>query len=64
MARVKCKKCGASCCDCNGCATKNYINGICPLCQKKLNDAITTNKGVPELRESKITITANRLQST
>ena len=64
MAKVKCKSCGATCCRCSGCDPSKYVNNICPLCQKKLKDASTTNKGMPELRESEIVITGNRLQST
>lgn len=34
MAKVTCTKCGTKCCSCNGCNTKAYVNGLCPLCQQ------------------------------
>lgn len=59
MAKVKCKNCGATCCSCSGCKPSTYVNGLCPSCQKKINNVVTTNKGVSELRELEITATTN-----
>lgn len=33
--RVKCIKCGAECCSCNGCNVHAYVEGVCPKCQQE-----------------------------
>lgn len=53
MARAKCTKCGAECCTCWGCDPKQYVNGLCPKCQReKTNDAAIKTSGVQRLQQS------------
>lgn len=55
MAKVKCKKCGTTCCTCSGCNPKTYIDGLCPLCQKlernAANSKITRVSGLPDTKK-------------
>lgn len=55
MAKIKCKKCGDTCCDCLGCNTKTYIDGICPSCIKKEKNANSADNGVSGVQESEKT---------
>jgi len=53
MPRKKiCKICKAKCCTCEGCNPDSYVDGICPVCQKKSNNAISSDKGMQELQQS------------
>lgn len=52
MAQAVCKKCGGVCCTCTGCNPKEYVNGLCPSCQKELKDVSNTpDRELSELQE-------------
>lgn len=50
--KAKCKKCGSECCTCQGCDPSTYLDGLCPLCQKKAKNANTQNKPMSGLQQS------------
>lgn len=64
MAKVLCRKCGDECCDCLGCNTRKYKEGLCPHCQKIENNANTTDNRMQELRQPEGTSTVSGVQSS
>lgn len=50
--KVKCKMCGEECCTCLGCNPNTYVDKLCPSCQKKIKNAVTSDKGMQELQQS------------
>lgn len=59
--KIVCKRCKAKCCTCQGCNPDNYVDNLCPKCQK---DAANTNKRMSGLRESQESVETGRLQSS